>query len=651
MTVETLVTHTDWYTADGVQVNWTYAFSLFSQTDVRVDVRDDTTGDIVTYDSNLTLFDTDDTSGYVKYPATGAAVAAGYSVRVRREVPYTQEVEIGNEGRFNAEMHERAFDRATLQAQQLAHKLTQIPTFGDGEVGGTIEAGTEDDLVAYGPSNGFKSSGYTLTELAADLAAVNTGVATIAGSVAAAEADALATAADRVQTGLDAAATAADVLTVAADKAIVAADKATVAADKATVAADKATVAADKGIVLGYRDEVEADRIDVQADKVIASAAADAAVAAQAAAEAALASTLTAYDNFDDRYLGSKTSDPTLDNDGNALAAGSLYFNSVDGVMKVYTGSAWVAAYVSGGGYAVLANNGSDYNAATFRTNLDLYSTAETLALPFGRMAKTTLVDADTFSMTDSAASNVWKKITWANIKTALNALYQPLAAALTSWASVSRAANFDAFATTPSSANLRALLTDEVGTGAAYFVGGALGTPASATLTNATGLPIAGLVASTTQAIGVGSVELGHASDTTLARSAAGVMTIEGVEVVTLSRTQTLTNKTLTPRIGTTTSSATPTPSADSHDQYNVTALAEAATFGAPTGTPTDGQKLILRVKDNGTARALAWNAIYRAMGTALPTTTVLNKTLYLGLIYNAADTKWDLVASAQEA
>ena len=42
------------------------------------------------------------------------------------------------------------------------------------------------------------------------------------------------------------------------------------------------------------------------------------------------------------------TTDPTLDNDGNALVAGALYFNSVSGVMRLYTGSAWVAAYVQG---------------------------------------------------------------------------------------------------------------------------------------------------------------------------------------------------------------------------------------------------------------------------------------------------------------
>jgi len=76
---------------------------------------------------------------------------------------------------------------------------------------------------------------------------------------------------------------------------------------------------------------------------------------------------------------------------------------------------------------------------------------------------------------------------------------------------------------------------------------GGALGTPASGTLTNATGLPVSGITASTSTAIGVGSVELGHATDTTLARASAGVVTIEGVNVVTTSSTDTLTNKTLT--------------------------------------------------------------------------------------------------------
>jgi hypothetical protein len=81
----------------------------------------------------------------------------------------------------------------------------------------------------------------------------------------------------------------------------------------------------------------------------------------------------------------------------------------------------------------------------------------------------------------------------------------------------------------------------------AVLLSGGALGTPSSGTLSNADGLPVSGITASTSDALGVGSIELGHATDTTLARASAGVVTIEGVNVVTTSSTDTLTNKTLT--------------------------------------------------------------------------------------------------------
>jgi hypothetical protein len=79
----------------------------------------------------------------------------------------------------------------------------------------------------------------------------------------------------------------------------------------------------------------------------------------------------------------------------------------------------------------------------------------------------------------------------------------------------------------------------------------------------------------------------------------------------------------------------------------YIITGLTQTATFGSPTGTPTQGQKIVIRVKDNGTARTLAWNAIYRASSDlSLPTVTVASKTMYLGFIYNSTDSKWDLLS-----
>lgn len=103
--------------------------------------------------------------------------------------------------------------------------------------------------------------------------------------------------------------------------------------------------------------------------------------------------------------------------------------------------------------------------------------------------------------------------------------------------------------------------------------------------------------------------------------------------------------------RIGTVADAATITPTGDDSDQYNVTALAQAAAIAAPSGTPVNGQKLIIRIKDNGTARALSWNAIYRVIGCTLPTTTVLGKTHYIGCIYNNEDSKWDVVAAITQA
>lgn len=110
--------------------------------------------------------------------------------------------------------------------------------------------------------------------------------------------------------------------------------------------------------------------------------------------------------------------------------------------------------------------------------------------------SKTTPVDADELPIVDSAASNVLKKLTWANLKatakTYFDTLYQPLVSALTSWGSVTRASGFDTFVATPSCANLRALLTDESGTGTCYFAGGNAGTPSGIDLSNATNVPVA---------------------------------------------------------------------------------------------------------------------------------------------------------------
>jgi hypothetical protein len=108
--------------------------------------------------------------------------------------------------------------------------------------------------------------------------------------------------------------------------------------------------------------------------------------------------------------------------------------------------------------------------------------------------------------------------------------------------------------------------------------------------------------------------------------------------------------------RVSSTTSITSPLAwNSDNYDTYITTAQAEALTINADAGTPSDGQKIIFRFKDNGTARALTFTTGvskgFRAIGTTLPTTTTANKVLYVGCIYNAGDSRWDVIATGEEA
>lgn len=138
-----------------------------------------------------------------------------------------------------------------------------------------------------------------------------------------------------------------------------------------------------------------------------------------------------------------------------------------------------------------------------------------------------------------------------------------------------------------------------------------------------------------------------GGITDANIAAGAAIDVTKLSSSVVSLTGTQTVTNKRITKRVLSQSSGSAPAPDADSYDVFCITALAIDCALGAPTGTPTNGQTLVVRIKDNGTARALSFNAIYRfSTDVPAPTTTVLSKTIYLGFMYNAFDSKWDCLA-----
>lgn len=100
--------------------------------------------------------------------------------------------------------------------------------------------------------------------------------------------------------------------------------------------------------------------------------------------------------------------------------------------------------------------------------------------------------------------------------------------------------------------------------------------------------------------------------------------------------------------------SASTITPTSNTTNQYTVTALAVPATIAIPSGSPIDGQKLLIRIKDNGTVRALTWTTTaggFRVIGTTLPTTTTASKVIYVGCAYNSQDSFWDVLAVATQA
>lgn len=150
---------------------------------------------------------------------------------------------------------------------------------------------------------------------------------------------------------------------------------------------------------------------------------------------------------------------------------------------------------------------------------------------------KTTLGDVDLVPIVDvEATTDKTKYITGANIKVAMVAAHTAATTDVHGLTTPSAVVGTTSTQTLTNKTLTSPTMTTPV-----------LGTPTSGTLTNCTALPVAGITASTSTALGVGSIELGHASDTTIARSAAGKVTIESVEITTTSNTQTLTNKTLT--------------------------------------------------------------------------------------------------------
>jgi hypothetical protein len=148
-------------------------------------------------------------------------------------------------------------------------------------------------------------------------------------------------------------------------------------------------------------------------------------------------------------------------------------------------------------------------------------------------------------------------------------------------------------------------------------------------------------------------AVNIGHASDTTVSRSAAGVIAVEGVVIPSISSTNILTNKRKQPRVYSAANNASLTPEIDTYDIFHLTAMSANTTINNhSTSTPADGELMEFRFLDNATPRTLTWGSAYVAKaGVALPTTTTTSKNLTVLFEYNSNLAKWNCMATGLEA
>lgn len=221
---------------------------------------------------------------------------------------------------------------------------------------------------------------------------------------------------------------------------------------------------------------------------------------------------------------------------------------------------------------------------------------------------------------------------------TDLGVTLQAYDADLTTWAGV-----------TPGTGVATALAVNVGTAGSPVINGGALGTPSSGTLTNCTGLPPAGGGTGVANNAAMTVTGSGNYAYTRTLTGATNVTFPTTGTISTLAGTETLTNKRVTARVGSTTSSATPTINTDNVDIYKLTAQAADITSFTTnlSGTPQDGDVLIIEITGTA-ARAITWGASFEASTVALPTTTVTTAMLTVGFIWNTATTKWRCLLSA---
>ena len=327
------------FSGDGSTTQFTYTFPINTTAELKVIERSSLGAETVkTLNSDYTVVDNGSSGGTVTFTS---APASGTSIVLLRDTNLTQDTDYVANDPFPAESHETALDKLTLQQQEIQEeidrslKLSRTNTMTSTEF--TIDASSRANKVlgfdsagelsvttTIGSNRGNWASGtaYSVRDIVKDTSTNNIFMVNAAHTSTGAEPLTTNTNSTKYDLLVDAAAS-----TTAQNA----------AASSATAAATSETnSAASAASALSHKNDAETAKTASETAQTAAETARTAAQNAQAAAESAL-------DTFDDRFLGAKSSDPSVDNDGNALVDGALYFDTTNDIMKVYdlTNTQW----------------------------------------------------------------------------------------------------------------------------------------------------------------------------------------------------------------------------------------------------------------------------------------------------------------------
>ena len=365
------------YSGNGSTTEFAYTFKIFADSDLQVIIRSaagaETTKTLTTH---YTVAGAGNANGGSITFTSGNTPTNTETVLIRREVPQTQAIDYIANDPFPAESHEEGLDRSAMNVQQLQEevdrsiKISRTNTMtsteftvgatdrankvlafnSSGEISVTQELGTFKGNSATTTTAAFVERDIVKSTTAAQLNNIYICVAASAIGDTLTDTDHFALLVDAVS---------------AATSATAAASSATTSGNSATASANSATASANSATTSGNSATASANS---------ATASANSATAAAASADA-----------FDDIYLGTKSSDPSTDNDGDALAAGMLYFNSSSNLLRVYNGSSWQNAAVDTTSFVTVAGTQTLTNktltAPKINENVALTSTATELNL------------------------------------------------------------------------------------------------------------------------------------------------------------------------------------------------------------------------------------------------------------------------------